>query len=100
MGLDITISRVKEIKCPDCGKVITKQLTDSVDSCGRKWYEFLDLVGYDNEWYGEDMELSKDQFKILTRVANENNLCCKEQIESLVTIAGLCGEKIVINAEW
>ena len=101
MGLDITISRVQEIKCPDCGKVVAKQSTGCVDSCGRIWHEFLDLLGYDSDkWYGEDMELSEDQSKALVRFANENNLYCKEHIESLIAIGMLRGEKIVINANW
>ena len=101
MGLDITISRAQEIKCPDCGKVVTENMTDYVDSCGSAWHEFLDLLGYDSEkWYGEDMELSEDQSKALVRFANENNLYCKEHIESLIAIGLLRGEKIVINANW
>lgn len=101
MGLDITISRAQEIKCPDCGKVVAKQSTDCVDSCGRIWHEFLDLLGYDSDkWRGEDMELSEDQSKALVRFANENNLYCKGHIESLIAIGLLRGEKIVINANW
>ncbi len=100
MGLDITISRVQEIKCPDCGKVITKQPVDYIDSCGKVWHKFLDLIGYNSKWNSEDMELSEDQLNALVKFANDNDFWCKERIESLVVTGLLRGEKIVINANW
>lgn len=98
MGLDITISRVQEIKCPDCGKVVAKQTKDCVNSCGRVWHKFLDLVGYGDEWYGEDMELSEKQSEALVEFVSENDFYCKKEIASFVVIALFDKEKIVINA--
>ena len=100
MGLDITISRVEEIKCHDCEKVVTKQTIDYIDSCGRVWRKFLDLIGYNNKWNCEDMVLSEDQLNALVKFANDNDFWCKEHIKSLVATGLFCGEKIVINANW
>lgn len=109
MGMDVTVSRVHEIKCPDCGIVVTKTVQDYVESSGRGWYGFLQLLGYyvpyderteENDWYGKDMELTEPQARGLVKYAYENDLYCKERIESLIAIGLLRGDKIVINADW
>ena len=100
MGLDITISRIQEIKCPNCGEVVARQPVDYVYSNGRVWFEFLHLVGYEDEQYGKDIGLSGEQLGALIEFVNENNFYCKGQVESLVAIGLLNDEKIVINANW
>ena len=100
MGLDITISRIREIKCPNCGEVVARQPVDYVHINGRVWFEFLCLVGYGDEQYGKDIDLSGEQLGALMEFVNENNFYCKEQVESLVAIGLLNDEKIVINANW
>ena len=109
MSLDITIKERKELRCPDCGKIVTTQYIDEVSSSGRVWYDFLQGVSYyveddnpteENDWYGKDMELTEEQAKQLAQFVSDYQPTDYDDIEVLVSRALLHGNKVVINADW
>ena len=109
MSLDITIKERKEFRCPDCGRLVTTQDIDTEGSSGRVWYDFLQGVGYyvecdnpteENDWYGEDMILTKEQAKQLTDFVSDNQPYNARDVECLVARAILHENKVVINADW
>ena len=109
MSLDITIKERKEFRCPDCGRLVTTKDIDEEYSSGRVWYDFLQGVGYyvegdnppeENDWYGEDMELTEEQAKQLAQFVSDNHPYNARDIECLVARALLHGNKVVINADW
>lgn len=109
MSLDITIKERKEFHCPDCGRLVTTQDIDEVSSSGRVWYDFLESVGYyvpyekrakENDWYGLDMVLSGEQAKQLADFVSEKNPYNAVDIQWLVAVTLLHGNKAVINADW
>ena len=109
MSLDITIKERKEFRCPDCGRLVTTQDIDAECSGGRVWYDFLESVGYyvegdnlteENEWYGKDMVLTKEQAKQLYGFVSDNLPYRWVAIKDLIARALLHGNKVVINADW
>ena len=109
MSLDITIKERKEFRCPDCGRLVTKQDIDAEGSSGRVWYDFLQCVGYyveddnpteENDWYGKDMVLTEEQAKQLAQFVSDYQPTYYDDIEVLVARALLHGNKVVINADW
>lgn len=106
MSLDITIKERKEFRCPDCGRLVTKQDIDETYSSGRVWYDFLESVGYysedgeQNDWYGEDMVLTEAQAKQLADLVLDYHPYNAKTIEGLVARALMRGNKVVINADW
>ena len=107
MGLDIRISRAEPIYCPHCGELVTYKPMESIDSCGRRWYEFLEYVKYykpyliEQDMYGEDMTLSKEQVNELIKFIDRNpELYMAQDIYRMVETARVHDDKIVINADW
>lgn len=109
MSLDINITERKAIRCPECGAVIGHEDMDCVDSCGRAWYNFLEMVGYyvpyekrteENDWYGKDMVLTNKQAIELATFAAENNVYDFNQIRRIVMETLRHGNNVVINADW
>ena len=107
MGLDIRISRAEPIYCPHCGELVTYKPMESIDSCGRRWYEFLEYVKYykpyliEQDMYGEDMTLSKEQVNELIKFIDRNpELYMAQDIYRMVETARVHDDKIVINANW
>ena len=109
MSLDIIIKERKEFRCPECGRLVTKQDIDAEYSGGRVWYDFIESVGYyvpcgkrteENDWYGEDMVLTEEQAKQLADFVSDNQPYNARYIECLVARALLHGNKVVINANW
>ena len=109
MSLDITIKERKEFRCPDCGRMVTTQDIDAECSSGRVWYDFLQGVGYyveddnpteENDWYGKDMVLTKEQAKQLADFVSEYQPYYDKSIYGLVARALMRGNKVVINADW
>lgn len=109
MSLDITIKEREEFRCPDCGRLVTTLGIDAECSSGRVWYDFLESVGYyvedDNQteeekWYGKDMVLTEEQAKQLIDFVSDNRPYNARDVECLVAIALLHGNKVVINANW
>ena len=109
MSLDITIKERKELRCPDCGRLVTTQDVGAECSGGRVWYNFLESVGYyvpfenrtkENDWYGEDMVLNEEQAKQLADFVSDNQPYNAQYVECLVARALMRGNKVVINADW
>ena len=109
MSLDITIREQQEFRCPDCGRLVTKQDIGAECSGGRVWYDFLEPIGYyvpyekrtkENDWYGEDMVLTEEQAKQLADFVSDNPLYNDQNIECLVARALMRGNKVVINSSW
>ena len=109
MSLDITIKERQEFRCPDCGRLVTTQDIGEECSGGRVWYDFLEPIGYyvpyenrtgENEWYGNDMVLTKEQEKQLTDFVSDNLPYHWVAINNLIASAMLHGNKVVINADW
>lgn len=109
MGLDITISRAEEVRCPKCGEVVTAKVVDSESSCGGMWRDFLAKVGYyvpyekrtaENDWYGKDMILTEEQAKELYEYAKTSCAYNSGAVANIVANAICSGEKVVINADW
>ena len=107
MGLDIRISRANPIYCPHCGELVTYKPMESIDSCGRRWYEFLEYVKYykpyliEQDMYGEDMTLSKEQVNELIKFIDRNpELYMAQDIYRMVETARVHDDAIIINADW
>ena len=109
MSLDITIKERKEFYCPDCGRLVTTQDIGAEASGGRVWYDFLESVGYyvpcenrtkENDWYGEDMVLTEEQAYQLADFVSDNQPYNAVDIQWLVAVTLLHGNKVVINANW
>ena len=113
MGLNIRISRAEPIYCPHCGELVTYKPMESIDSCGRRWYEFLESIGYYNPYvkgqpysqpmYGKDMMLNDEQVDELIKFVNQPDFGSSLQMEQvlwLIESARIDGDKIVINADW
>lgn len=107
MGLDIRISRAEPIYCPHCGELVTYKPMESIDSCGRRWYEFLEYVKYykpyliEQDMYGEDMTLSKEQVNELIKFIDRNpELYMAQDIYRMVETARVHDDAIIINADW
>ena len=109
MSLDITIKERKELRCPECGRLVTTQDIGAECSSGRVWYDFLESVGYyvegdnlaeENDWYGNDMVLTEEQAKQLADFVSNNHPYNYHDIELLVVRTLMNGNKVVINADW
>ena len=109
MSLDITIKERKDLRCPECGRLVTIQDIDAECSSGRVWYDFLESVGYyvegdnlaqENDWYGNDMVLTEEQAKQLSGFVFDNQPYNARDVECLVARSLLHGNKVVINADW
>ena len=109
MSLDIIIKERKELRCPDCGRLVTTQDIDAEYSGGRVWYDFLESVGYyipyekrtkENDWYGKDMVLTEEQAKQLADFVSEYQPYNARDVECLVARALMRRNKVVINADW
>lgn len=108
MGLDVSVIRRKDLICPKCGEVVDTISMEEVDSGGRIWYPFLEEIGYyipydkrteENDWYGKDMKLTKQQTDKLYKFVKKNRPFCSDEIMELVTSARLEGQDVVINAD-
>ena len=109
MGLSVYVTRAKDLICPKCGEVVGTISVDDVDSGGRVWYPFLEEIGYyvpydkrteENDWYGKDMRLTKQQTDKLYKFVKKNRPLYFDEIMSLVASAQLEGQDVVINADW
>ena len=80
---------------------------ESIDSCGRRWYEFLEYVKYykpyliEQDMSGEDMTLSKEQVNELIKFIDRNpELYMAQDIYRMVETARVHDDAIIINADW
>ena len=109
MGLDITIAERKEVRCPHCGMVLSSIDLSEAYSNGRRWYDFLEKIGYyvpyekrteENDWCDKDMVLDDEQAKQLADYAVQKEVYNSDLVESVVAETLLHGNKVVINADW
>ena len=109
MSLDITFTRRKKIVCPKCGEVVGHNDLDTVDSGGRLWFPFLEQIGYyvpydkrteENDWYGKDMVLTAEQAKYAYTFVQEEDVYYGIEIATLIAVAQLEKDDIVVNADW
>ena len=110
MGLDITFKQRTKNVCSHCGKEIAQTYdVDSADSGGRCWYPFLKSIGYyvpydkrteENDWYGKDMVLTKEQTDRLFRFCRSEEVYNCHMIAAMVAVAEAEGDEVVINADW
>ena len=109
MSLDITFTQRKNFVCPKCGEIVGHTDVDYKCSSGRSWYPFLESIGYyvpyeqrteENDWYGKDMVLTNEQVDEAYRFTRENALYRADEVRSLIAVALLEKDSIVINANW
>lgn len=110
MGLDIRFSSYMDVTCPHCGEIIGRKEVNCVGSSGRGWYPILEELGYyvpcderteENDWYGRDMVLTKDQTGAVYRfVSDRPELYRANDVKGLIAIAGKDGTTVVVNADW
>ena len=109
MGLDITIKQKRAVICPHCSEVVETRVVADTYSGGRAWYPFLERVGYyvpydkvtpENDWYGKDMELTREQSDYLYRYARSEECYNYHEVISLIAMAQAEGDTVAINADW
>lgn len=109
MSLDITFTQRKNIVCPKCGEIVTTIDVNSESSGGRVWYPFLESIGYyvpyeerteENDWYGKDMVLTKEQAEQAYQFAKDNEMYRWREIRGLISVALIEKDDIVVNADW
>jgi hypothetical protein len=109
MGLDITITRRKNIVCPKCGEIVGHTDVGYVDGGGRGWYPILESLGYyvpyeqrteENDWYAKDMSLTREQAEELYHFVKEHDIYGSDGAQSLIALALYENDSIVVNANW
>ena len=111
MRLDITFKHVRPVLCPHCGKHVMDETVGVEDSGGRVWYPFLESIGYyvpydlrteENDWYGKDMTLTREQTEELYHFVRRNagSLYGPDPIRELVAYALAEGGTVKVNADW
>ena len=109
MGLDVSVIRRKDLVCSKCGEVVGTSSMDDVDSGGRVWYPFLEAIGYyvpydkrteENDWYGKDMVLNKEQVTQVRKFVKCFEVYNHKAISNLIAAAECDGDDVVINADW
>lgn len=110
MSLDIEFTQQKKRICPHCGKDLADPVViDSAYSGGRVWYPFLESIGYyvpllerteDNDWYGKDMVLTKEQTEAAYRFVKQHEFYNKSMIAMLISSAIAEDDDVAVNANW
>lgn len=109
MGLDIRFTQRKNIVCPKCGEIVTTLDVNSQNSGGRVWYPFLEAIGYyvpyeqrteENDWYGKDMVLTKEQADQAYKFIKDNEMYNWREIRGLIAAALIEEDAIVVSADW
>lgn len=109
MSLDIRFTQRKNIVCPKCGEIVTTIDVNRESSGGRVWYPFLEAIGYyvpyeqrteENDWYGKDMVLTKEQAEYAYRFVREAEVYDRKMVSMLIAEALFDNNDIVVNADW
>jgi hypothetical protein len=110
MSLDIMFKRCEKIVCPHCNEIVSMKDVDCEDSGGRGWYPILEQLGYyvpydkrteENDWYGKDMVLTKEQVtQVADFIRKHLDLYNAYEILGLICVAIVSKETVVINADW
>lgn len=109
MDVDIDIKQRRTVRCPHCGEIVGVRDVCVENSGGRMWYPFLEAVGYyvdydkrteENDWYCKDMVLNKEQTDLLFRYCRSEEVYNSDAIATMVAVAEVEGDDVVINANW
>ena len=110
MSLDIRFEETKTKFCPHCNQPVMVETVAGEVSGGRVWYDILEEIGYyvpydkrteENDWYGKDMALTKEQAeKIYWYIMNHRETDNGYAISGLIARALLNKNTVVINADW
>lgn len=109
MSLDISFTQRRKNICPHCGEITGYTDVDTIDSGGRVWYPFLEEIGYyipyeqrteENDWYGKDMVLTKEQTDRAYKFVIDNEMYNWFAIRELIATALLEDDAVVVNADW
>ena len=83
---------------------ISKRIASIAKTFGKEaqmWIKNYQIEsGRENDWYGKDMVLTEEQAKQLADFVSDNHPYNARDIECLVAMALLHGNKVVINADW
>lgn len=102
MSLGVTVKRVKEMRCPHCGKVAGYETLDVYHTGSSEWEDFLTRIGYypSEEWYAEDKLLTEDEARAMVEAMLDKSAFNYQALELFVALASHEGNKIIINANW
>lgn len=110
MGLDIRFKQRRNVVCPHCKTIVGTKTVNTVDACGRLWYDILESFGYyvpydkrteEYDWYAKDMVLTAEQTKQVYNFLKDNsNVYNADLILSLIARAAMDEDSVVINADW
>ena len=106
MGLDIRFTQRKKNFCPHCGEYVNYTDLEQAESSGRVWYDLLKSIGYyvpeaeHDEWYGKDMELTKEAAREAYKFVNLNDAYNSREIANLIAVAMYDEDVVVVNADW
>lgn len=109
MSLDIRFTQRKNIVCHKCGEIVTTIDVNRESSGGSVWYPFLEAIGYyvpyeerteENDWYGKDMVLTKEQAEYAYRFIKGTEVYGGNLATMLIAEALLENNDIVVNADW
>lgn len=110
MSLDIRFIQQKKRVCPHCGNELAEPIViNAEDSGGRAWYPFLESIGYyvpyeqrteENDWYGKDMVLTKEQAEDAYRFVKKNEVYNGRMIAMMISEAVMECDDIMVNADW
>lgn len=109
MSLDISFTQRRKNICPHCGEITGHTDVVTVDSGGGVWYPFLEEIGYyvpyeqrteENDWYGKDMVLTKEQIGRAYKFVKENEMYNWFVIKGLLAESLMENDSVVVNADW
>lgn len=106
MSLDVTVKVINPITCPECGTEVYSELVAEIMSGGRKWYPFIEGIGYysyENDqckWYGKDMLLSECNARKLLEYLELHEVFARWEIYEAVLKSLREGWRVYINADW
>ena len=109
MSLDITFKEMHPVVCPHCGKVVKQEAAVFERGGGREWYPILESIGYyvpwdkrteENDWYGKDMELTREQAEEMYEYIKKHDGIYGYEACYLIARSLLEGDTVVICADW
>lgn len=109
MSLDITFKEIRLVSCPHCGEIVAGEVVSCGVGGGKGWYPFLESVGYyvphdkltkENDWYGRDMHLTREQTEELYQFIKKRPNIYGQEAMGMIAKALLDGNTIAINADW
>lgn len=97
MGLNITVRIRGKKVCPHCGFEICGDITDEIHAAGHVYHELLEQLHYNDDHYGDYIELSKEQAEIAIRYFT---FCDKKDIAKAIAYAIVTGGHVEFEADW